>query len=364
MIPISTVQIGEEEQKLVLEVLRSGHLAQGPRVAELEQRFAELVGVRHAVAVNNGTTSLVASLQALQLQPGDEVITSPFTFVATLNAILEAGATVRFADIGDDFNLDPEQVRSRISRRSKVLMPVHLYGLPADMPALMQIAQEHELAIVEDAAQAHGARVAGRGAGSFGLGSFSFYATKNVTTGEGGIITTDDDRLADSLRLLRNQGMRARYQYEIAGHNYRMTDLQAALAIPQLDRLADSTARRRMNADRLISGLSGIEGLLLPAVPEGREHVWHQFTVRVTDSAKIGRDELAAALTQRGVGSGIYYPRLVHDYACYRDNPQVIDEPTPAAARVVTEVVSLPVHPALSDPDLDQIIAAVRSVLT
>jgi perosamine synthetase len=364
MIPISTVQIGEEEQKLVLEVLRSGHLAQGPRVAELEQRFAQLVGVRHAVAVNNGTTSLVASLQALRLQPGDEVITSPFTFVATLNAILEAGATVRFADIGDDFNLDPEQVRSRISQRSKVLMPVHLYGLPADMPALVQIAQEHALAIVEDAAQAHGARVAGRGAGSFGLGSFSFYATKNVTTGEGGIITTDDDGLADRLRLLRNQGMRARYQYEIAGHNYRMTDLQAALAIPQLDRLADTTARRRMNADRLINGLSGIEGLLLPSVPEGREHVWHQFTVRVTEPAKVSRDELVAALAERGVGSGIYYPRLVHDYDCYRDNPQVIDEPTPAAARVVTEVVSLPVHPALSETDVDEVIAAVRTVLT
>lgn len=363
MIPISVVSLGPEVEQLVLQVLRSGHLAQGPMVAELEARFAALTGVPHAVAVNNGTTALVAALQALELQPGDEVITSPFTFVATLNAILEAGAVARFADITEDYTLDPAGVTALVNERTRVIMPVHLYGLPADMSALSSIADEHSLALVEDAAQAHGASFDGRGVGSFGLGCFSFYATKNVTTGEGGIVTTHDDALADRLRLLRNQGMRARYQYELAGHNYRMTDLQAALALPQLDRLVETTARRRTNAGRLLDGLAGTPGLLLPGTPAGREHVWHQFTVRVTSDARIDRDALTAALTERGVGSGIYYPKLVHDYDCYRDSAAVIVDPTPVAQRVTTEVLSLPVHPGLTDAQVDEIVSVVRDLL-
>ena len=363
MIPISTVVLGEEEERLVLQVLRSGQLAQGPVVAELERRFAEVVGVKHAVAVNNGTTALVAALQALGVGPGDEVVTAPFTFVATLNAILQTGATARFADIGADFTLDPASVEQRVTGRTRVLMPVHLYGLPADMSALDPIVREHGLGLVEDAAQAHGARVAGRGAGSFGIGCFSFYATKNLTTGEGGIVTTDDDAVADRLRLLRNHGMRQRYQYELAGHNYRLTDLQAAVALPQLDRLAKSTDARRRNAARLLAGLSGIQGLVLPSTPPDREHVWHQFTVRVTAESGSTRDELAAGLAEQGVGSGIYYPRLVHDYGCYATDPRVVVEPTPVAEQAAREVLSLPVHPALSEADVEEVVAAVRTVL-
>lgn len=364
MIPISSVGLGEEEVELVSAVLRSGQLAQGPRVAEFEAQFAALTGVKHAIAVNNGTTALVASLQVLDLSPGEEVITSPFTFVATLNAILEAGATVRFADIGQDFNLDPTSVEACLTDRSRVLMPVHLYGLPADMDALAAVAETNDLAIVEDAAQAHGARVGNRAAGSFGLGSFSFYATKNVTTGEGGIITTDNDVLADRLRVLRNQGMRARYQYEMAGHNYRMTDVQAAIAIPQLRRLSRTTDSRRANAATLTSGLAGIDGLVLPEVPSGRESVWHQYTVRITPDARSTRTAVIDALGAAGVGCGIYYPKLVHDYDCYRGLDEVRVGPTPAAARAVEEVVSLPVHPGLSDHDIDTIITAVRAALT
>jgi len=237
MIPITVVEFGAEEERLVLEVLRSGRVAQGPLVEEFENRFAALTGVKHAIAVNNGTTSLIASLQCLDLKPGDEVITSPFTFAATLNAILEAGATARFADISeDDFNVTAESIRERLSERTKVLMPVHIFGQIADMDGIATTASERGLRILEDSAQAHGSMLGDRAAGSYDIGSFSFYATKNLTTGEGGMITTDDDDLAARLRILRNQGMRARYDYAMLGQNYRLTDLQAALVLPQLDR--------------------------------------------------------------------------------------------------------------------------------
>lgn len=362
VISISTVKLGAEVEQRVLDVIRSGIIAQGPVVAELEERFAALSGTRHAVAVNNGTTALVASLQALDLQSGDEVITSPFTFAATLNAILEAGATVRFADIRvEDFNVDPASIAERVGERTKVLMPVHLYGQSADMEPIARLAAAHDLAIVEDSAQAHGATYRGRPVGGWGLGCFSLYATKNITSGEGGVITTDDDELAATLRILRNQGMRARYEYVMAGHNYRLTDLQAALVIPQLDAYEDQVAARRRNAEGLRERLADIEGLVLPSELEGRGHVWHQFTVLLPPSAD--RDAFTAALASDGVGSGSYYPRLVHDYDVYRSHPRVVVEPTPVAEDVARRCVSLPVHPGVSSSDLDVIADAVRRAL-
>jgi dTDP-4-amino-4,6-dideoxygalactose transaminase len=365
VIPISTVRLDAEAERLAVEVIRSGMIAQGPMVARLEAAFAELVGVRHAVAVNNGTTALVAALQVLDLRPGDEVLTSPFTFVATLNAILEAGATARFADIGtDDFCLDPAALAAAVTRRTRVLMPVHLYGQCADMAAIGPLAARLGLHLVEDAAQAHGATVDGRSAGSFGvLGCFSFYGTKNVTTGEGGLITTDDDGLADRLRVLRNQGMRERYRYELAGHNYRLTDLQAALALPQLSGYPRTLASRRRNAERLTAGMADVAGLRTPRQLPGRGHVWHQYTVLLTDEAPVDRDELAARLAERGVGNGVYYPRVVFDYDCYRDHPRVVVDPVPTARSVAERCLSLPVHQHLSDSDVDTIVAEVRGVM-
>jgi dTDP-4-amino-4,6-dideoxygalactose transaminase len=366
MIPITVVDVRDAES-LVVEVLRSGAIAQGPMVKRFEDAFAKVAGTKHAVAVNNGTTALVASLQVLGLQPGDEVITSPFTFVATLNAILEAGASVRFADIRrDDFALDPDAVSAAVGGRTKVLMPVHLYGQTADMGKLAPLAAEHGLYLVEDAAQAVGASFQGRRAGSYGLGCFSLYATKNITTAEGGVITTDDDELADRLRVLRNQGMRARYQYEVAGHNYRMTDLHAAVGIPQLEKLDTLTAARQRNAQRLSEGLAGTPGLDVPAVLPGREHVWHQYTVLVGPHAMLSRDELAQALTKRGIGNGVYYPKIVFDYDCYRGHPQILGASVPdfpVAASVASQALSLPVHPALSESDVDTVIKTVREVL-
>jgi perosamine synthetase len=363
MINISEVRLGPEEETSVLEVLRSGRLAQGAKVEEFESAFASAHDAAFAVAVNNGTTALVAAMLALELEPGDEIITSPFSFVATLNSILEAGVTTRFAEIGDDFCLDPESVEALIEPRTKAILPVHLYGLPADMDALSEIARGHGLAVIEDAAQAHGAKVGDRPVGTYGMACFSLYATKNITSGEGGIITTNDADRADFLRVLRNQGMRARYEYVVAGHNFRMTELQAAIAIPQLARLDAITKQRRENAERLSTGLAGIPGLELPVEPKGRTHVYHQYTVRLGPGAACDRDLLAKRLAAAGVGSGIYYPKLMHDYDCYRDHPLVGHDATPKAAAIAKEVLSLPVHQHLSNEDLDAVVEAVRAAL-
>jgi dTDP-4-amino-4,6-dideoxygalactose transaminase len=363
MIPITTVKFGPEEEREVLEVLRSGSIAQGPKVAQLEAEFARMHGVPHAIAVNNGTTALVAALQALDLQPGDEVVTSPFTFVATLNAILEAGATATFADIRfDDFNVDPESLAAAIGPKTKVLLPVHLYGQMADMGAISTLAEQNGLRILEDAAQSHGATYDGRSAGSYGLGTFSLYATKNLTTGEGGLITTNDDAIADKLRVMRNQGMRTRYVYEMAGHNYRLTDLQAALGLPQLARYESIVAARKRNAARLSEGLSDVPGVVVPQELPGRSHVWHQYTIRVTEEARVSRDAFVEALSAEGIGAGVYYPRLLWDYDAYRDHPRVLRRDAPVAEQVAAQVISLPVHNALSDDDLSAIVAAVSKV--
>jgi dTDP-4-amino-4,6-dideoxygalactose transaminase len=335
-------------------------IAQGPVVAELENRFAELQQVEHAVAVNNGTTALVAAIQALDLQAGDEVITSPFTFIATLNAILEAGAVVRFADISlDDFALDAASVEAQITDRTRVIMPVHLYGQAADMGRIMALAARHGLHVIEDSAQAHGAAFEGRPVGGFGIGCFSFYATKNLTTGEGGIITTNDAAIADTLRVLRNQGMRARYEYVMAGHNYRLTDLQAAVVLPQLDTYPAQLEARRRNAARLTELLADVEGLTLPRELPGRTHVWHQYTLLLPEGHD--RQAMADGLAARGVGSGIYYPRPVYDYDTYRARPDVIQTGTPIAEDAAARCLSIPVHAHLTDNDLETVAAAVRA---
>jgi perosamine synthetase len=363
VIPVSKVIVGEEEERGVLEVLRSGMLAQGEKTALLEDAFAAAHQVAHAVAVSNGTVALVAALRALGIGRGDEVITTAFSFNATLNAILEVGATARFADVRDDFTIDPDAVAALVNPRTAAILPVHLYGLPADMTAIATLASHRGLAIVEDAAQAHGASCAGRSVGGYGAGVFSFYGTKNITCGEGGMVTTNDDSLASKLRLLRNQGMRERYQYELPGYNWRLTDLQAALALPQVHRLKAITAARSANASQLTAGLAGVAGLALPATPRDRTHVWHQYTVRILADAPVRRAGFCRRLSQAGVGYGIYYPKLMHEYPCYDGHPQVIPDRTPAAHAMTTQVVSLPVHPGLCPADLARIVDSVREAV-
>ena len=364
MIPISKVRFGFREKSMVMDVLKSGVVAQGPKVLQFENEFAAMCDAKHAIALNNGTTSLVAALQVLDLEPGDEVITSPFTFIATLNAILEAGATAVFADINeDDFNLNPESVEACITPKTRVIMPVNLYGQMADMEKIMVIAKKHNLRVIEDSAQSHGATQNGKKSGSFDLASFSFYATKNLTTGEGGIVTTSDDEIAAKLRILRNQGMKQRYEYVMAGHNYRMTDLQAALVIPQLRSYEKNVESRRRNAAYYSETLNGIKGLVLPEVKDGRTHVWHQYTLRITSDSSVSREKLAEDLTNRGVGHGFYYPKLVFDYDTYRSRKDVRILDCPVARKVVAEVISIPVHPYLSKRQRKKVSAEVRDSL-
>ena len=294
--------------------------------------------------MNIGTTALVIALEALQLQPGDEVINSAFTFVATLNAILAAGATARFADIdADDFNLNPTSVADLVTQRTRVVMPVHLFGQSADLAPVNDLARRHDLAIVEDAAQAHGASYRGTRIGkpinttssrTAGQVTFSFYATKNLQSGEGGVVTTDNDALAERLRLLRNHGMRERYQYEVAGHNYRFTELAAAVAIPQFARLADITAARAANAAYLSQNLTGLTGVITPVTRRDRAHAWHQYTLRITSDCSRTRDEVVRRLNDAAIGAVVYYPRAVYDYDCYRSHPRVIVDNSPVASMV------------------------------
>jgi dTDP-4-amino-4,6-dideoxygalactose transaminase len=361
LIRISAPTFGSDVEDLVLAVLRSGQIAQGPMVLRFEDLCAEMSGTAYAVAVANGTVALEAAFESLGIGPGDEVITTPLTFAATVNAAIRTGATVRFADVTDDYTIDPGSVGALVNDRTAAIVPVHLYGLPADMPALIALANRHGLAVIEDAAQAHGAVVAGRRAGAFGLGCFSFYATKNVTSGEGGVITTSDESLARRLRLLRNQGMVERYHYELVGRNLRMTDLHAAVAIPQLERLPELNKARETNARQLSDRLRAAGCLHVPVVPDGRTHVWHQFTVLIPEG--VDRDATVHGLRRRGVEAGVYYPRLAWDYPVYRTHPGVVTDPTPRAEAIARRCMSLPVHPGLSEHEIDAVADAVLDLV-
>ena len=355
MIPISHPIIGEDEKRAVLEVLDSGMLAQGPRVARFEEAFARVAGVRHAVATSSGTTALHLALLAHGIGPGDEVITSPFTFIASVNSILFCGAKPVFVDIDPvTFNMEPALLETAITPRTKAIMPVHLYGQPAQMDAIVDIATQHRVAIIEDAAQAVGATFQGRPVGSFGTACFSLYATKNVMTGEGGMVTTDSDEIADRLRMLRNHGMRKRYEYEGLGYNFRMTDILASIGIEQLKKLDAWTETRGDNARRLTAGLRTVT---TPAIAADREHVWHQYTVRVPDGR---RDELATLLEGAGIGSGVFYPKGAHRFEHVVERAG--DYEMPETDRAAAEVLSLPVHPSLDDEDIRRIIEKVNSL--
>jgi len=356
MIPVSKPYIGEEEKTNVMEVLASGMLAQGPKVAKLEERFVQLCGVKHAIATTSGTTALHVALLAHGIGPGDEVITTPFTFIASVNSIIFTGAKPVFVDIDEEtFNIDPSLIEAAITPHTKAIMPVHLYGYVCDMDALQAIADNHHLVILEDACQAVGATYNGKVAGSFGTGAFSLYATKNVMSGEGGMITTNDDTVADQCRLIRNHGMRRRYYHEMVGYNFRMSDLHAAIGLAQMDRLEKFTQARRTNAQYLNANLKTV---VTPKVKAGYGHVWHQYTIRVDG----GRDRDAAVkqLADAGVGTGIFYPVPAHQQEYMREYAG--EYHLPVAEKLAKEVISLPVHPQLSQADLETIVAEVNKL--
>jgi dTDP-4-amino-4,6-dideoxygalactose transaminase len=351
--PIARPQLGEEEKQLVWETMASGLLAQGPRVKEFEERFAALIGTAHAVATSSGTTALHLALLGRGIGPGDEVVTVPFTFIASANSVLYTGARPVFVDVDErDFNMDPALVEAAITPRTRAIMPVSLYGHPAQMDAIAEIAERRGLELVEDACQSHAAAIGGRRSGTWGAGTFSFYPTKNMTTGEGGMLTTDDLDFAERVRLLREHGMKVRYHHDVVGYNFRMTDIAAAIGLAQIEKLAGYNRRRREIAARYDAELRGV---VTPYVRPGVTHVYHQYTIRVAS-----RDAFAAALKERGVGSAIYYPIPVH-----RQTPFVAlgygDQPYPVTELLTEQVLAIPVHPSLSDDEVATVIEAVNA---
>jgi perosamine synthetase len=358
VIPVSRPIFGVEEEDAVIAVLRSGMVAMGARTRAFEEAWADYCGVRHAVMFANGTVAYEAALRGLGIGPGDEVIIPSFTFNATAAGVLQTGARPVFVDVdAADFCIDPGLVEAAITPRTKAIVPVHLYGLMADMAPLEEIARRHGVLLVEDAAQAHGATYDGVRAGSFGNAAmFSLYATKNLTTGEGGFVTTDDDDLAARLRRYRNQGADRRYYHDELGTNLRPTELAAAIGLVQLTHLDERNEQRGRNATRLSAGL---DGYLTPQVPAGRQHVWHQYTVRFPGE----RDAVARGLEARGIGSMVYYPVPIHRQAYLQEFvPGADRQALPVTDLLADEVLSLPVRPDLTDEELDTIVEAVRAV--
>jgi perosamine synthetase len=367
MIPIAHPLLGSEEAEALRDVLASGQIAEGRQVAEFEHHFAEVCQVKEAVAVSSGTAALHLALLAHGIGPGDEVITTAFSFAATANVILLVGATPVFVDIEPGtFNLDPGQVEAALTPRTRAIMPVHLYGNPADMERLVALAEAHQLALIEDACQAHAASIHGKPVGSFGTGCFSFYATKNMTTGEGGMVTTDDPLIAERVRLLRSHGQQTRYTHIALGYNLRMTDLQGALGLMQLRKLEQFTEKRIANAAYLTTHLR--DSVPVPVVRDGHRHVYHQYVIEVPGEGE--REHWVNRLRERGVGTAVHYPTPIYRQPYYREHPSHFRLVPPSAEQTVlpvTEkaahrVLSLPVHPALAEHDLVTIVKEVQTL--
>ena len=353
MIPAAKPLIGDEELEAVTRVLSSGILAQGPEVETFESEFSCFVNGRSNVAVNSGTSGLHLALIAAGIKDGDEVIVPSFTFAATANSVKLVGGIPVFVDIDErTFNLDAEAVEAAITNRTRAIQPVHLYGQPAAMDKIMDIANRHNLLVLEDAAQAHLAKFNDQYVGTFGIAAtFSFYPTKNMTSGEGGMISCANTEIDRRCRLLRNQGMEKRYQNEIIGFNMRMTDLHAAIGRAQLRKIDKWTKIRQSNAKFFDENLLNVK---TPYKLDGAEHVYHQYTIRIVGD---NRDKFAEEMAKRGVGSGVYYPTPVHKLPSFN-----LDLDLPKTDLACKEVLSIPVHPALSQVELEKIVEVINSI--
>ena len=356
-IPIAAPDVGTAELDRVADVIEDGQIADGPEVRSFEAEFADYCGAAEAVGTSNGTTALHAALVAAGVGDGDRVLTTPFTFIATANAVRLCGAEPIFADVDPEtYNLDPEAVEARLEEGDvAAVLAVHLYGLPAPMEELASLAERHDVALVEDAAQAHGAAIDGDHVGTFGdAATFSFYPTKNMTTAEGGMVTTDDEALADRVRSFINHGRTEdgdSYAHARVGHNFRMTSIAAAIGREQLEKLPDYVEARRRNAARFTETLEDTAGVVPPAEPNGYRHSYHQYTVRCED-----RDALESHLDDHGVDTAVYYPRPVHEQPAYEG----YEGSFPHAERASEEVLSLPVHPGLEESDVDRVVEALE----
>ncbi len=362
MIPIARPILGEEELAAVKDVLASGHLVQGPKVKAFEDAFAAYLGRKHAIAVSNGTTALHVALLAHGVHAGQEVLIPPLTFFATASMVLACGAKPVFVDVDRaSYNMDPAKVAGAITRRTAAVMPVHLCGQTADMDPILEAAKDHDIPVIEDAAQAHGAEYKGKKAGNLGTTAcFSFYATKNMTTGEGGMVVTDDDEVAAKARLLRAHGETSKYEHVILGYNYRMTEIAAAIGLVQLKKLEGWVRRRRENAKALTKGLAEVEGLVPPVEGNWMVHAYYQYIVRAEPSFRLSRDEIVAALTEEGVGCRASYPGPLYAQKALRDLK--VRGRCPMAEQVVGRLFELPVHPGVSPKDVGTILEAVEGL--
>ena len=356
-VPIAKPIIGEEEIENVVEVLKSGMIAQGPKVMEFEEKFVNWIGAKYGIATNSGTSALHVALLACGIGEGDEVITTPFTFIASGNAIVYTGATPVFADIDlDTYTIDPDKIEDLITDKTKAILPVQLYGQAADMDKIREIAEKHDLKIIEDAAQAHGAEYNGEKVGTLGdMACFSFYPTKNMTTSEGGMITTDDEELAKKAQMFRAHGASERYHHDEIGYNFRMTDIAAAIGLAQLKVIDEFNDKRISNANYLNEQLKDVEGIVTPKSPDNYKHVYHQYTILVE---KGNRDEWVEFLTNKGIGTGIHYPIPLYNQPIYKKLG--IEGDCPLAEKAADNVISLPVHPSLTKEDLDLVVDAVK----
>lgn len=356
-VSIASPIIEDEEINAVIEVMKSGMIAQGPKVIEFEEKFAEFVGAKYAVSTNSGTSALHVALLAAGIGEGDEVITSPFTFAATGNSILYTGARPVFVDIDSGtFNIDSSQIEDAITDKTKAIMPVQLYGQPSEMDAIMEIAKKHDLIVIEDAAQAHGAEYNGVKVGNLGdMACFSFYPTKNMTTSEGGMITTNNKEFAENAKIFRAHGSAKKYHHDVLGYNFRMTDIGAAIGVEQLKKIDSFNEKRIANAAYLNEGLADVECVETPILKEGCKHVYHQYTIKITDGK---RDKFSEYLLENGIGNGIYYPIPLYTQVLYTE--MGYDQSLPVTEEIVQEVLSLPVHPNLSKDDLDLIIKVIK----
>lgn len=356
-IPIANPIIGEEEIEEVVKVLKTGFIAQGPKVAEFEEKFAEFVGAKYGIATSSGTTALHVALLACGIKEGDEVITTPFSFAATGNSILYTGAKPVFVDIDPKtFNIDPNKIEDAITEKTKAIMPVQLYGQAADMDKINEIAKKHDLYVIEDAAQAHGSMYKDSKVGSIGdLACFSFYPTKNMTTSEGGMITTNDKELAEKSRIFRAHGETKRYEHAVLGYNFRMTDIAAAIGLAQLKKIDEFNQKRINNAEYLDENLKDVEEIITPKVLSGVKHVYHQYTIKI----KTGnRDEWVNFLNENGIGTGIHYPIPIYKQELYINLGY--DDNLEETENAASSVISLPIHPKINQEDLDTIIKVLK----
>lgn len=350
--------IGHEEKQAVQSILESGQLVQGKEVAQFEEEFAAYHHARHAVAMSSGTTALMAIMMAHDFRPGDEVIVPAFSFFATASAVASVGAVPVFADIDEEtYCLSPEAAEAAITERTVAIMPVHLYGHPAELPRFAELCEKHGLALLEDAAQAVEASIDGTYVGNWGTAAFSFYPSKNMTTAEGGMVVTNDDTIAERARMIRHQGMNKQYFHEVMGFNFRMTNIAAAIGRVQLQRLPDWTQQRIANASYFNERLRHV---VTPRVSNGYRHVYHQYTVRVGDG--LDRDAVVDTLNKRGIGARIYYPMPIHQQPVFQQQERYQDVVLPVTERLTQQVLSLPVHPFLTDEERDYIVQEVNSL--